>query len=112
MSEDHLLLIITQWKNEAYELSRQLEFVKNDYQEQLNQIQNEKNFRKIFLQTSLIKNEDILKQLLRNVNQSSISDQLSVLCDFFVDSLKTLLLSIIIDKKQQSTLEFPSILEN
>jgi hypothetical protein len=112
MSQDHLLLIINRWKNEAYDLSRQLEFIKNDYQQKLTQIEYENNSRKTSIHYPLIKNEDILKQLLINVDQSSISDQLSVLCHFFVDSLKTLLLSKIIEEKERSSIKYPPIIEN
>jgi len=111
MSRDHLLSIITRWKNEAYDLSRQLELIKNDYRQKLIQTQYENNSRKTLIHSPLIKNEDILKQLLINVDQSSISDQLSALCQFFVDSLKTLLLSNIKKEKERSTTKYPSIIE-
>jgi hypothetical protein len=107
MSRNSLLLIITHWKNETYELSRQLKSIKNAYQPQYE--------NKNFTHSSLIKTEDLLKQLLINVDQSSISDQISVLCDFFVNSLKTLLLSSskIIEKKERSTsIRFPPIIES
>jgi len=112
MSRDHLLLIITRWKSEAYELSRQLEFIKNNYQQKLMQLQYENNFIKTSTHSPSIKNEDLLKHLLINVDQSSISDQLSVLCHFFVDSLKTLLLSKLIKEKERSTIKSPAIIEN
>ena len=110
MSRDCLLLIITHWKNQAYELSRQLKYIKNDYQLKLNQSQYE---NKTFTHSSLIKNEDLLKQLLINVDQSSLSDKLSVVCDFFVDSLKSLLISKISEEKERKiNIKFPPIIEN
>jgi translation initiation factor 6 (eIF-6) len=57
-------------------------------------------------------NEYILKQLLINIDQSSISDQLSVLCHFFVNSLKTLLLSKLIKEKERSTIKSPASIDN
>lgn len=104
MSEEHFLSIINHWKNQAYELSEQLKVLKNDYQHKLIQFDNENNSIKPSIDSSVIKNEDILKHLLINVDQSSISDQLTVLCHFFVDSLKILLLSKNIQKKETSTI--------
>ena len=112
MSEDRLLFIIARWKNEAHELSRQLEYMRNNHQQKLNQFQYESISLKNSIHPSSIENEDILKQLLRNVDASSITDQLSVLCHFFVDSLKTLLLSNIVEEKHRSTMNCPSIVES
>jgi hypothetical protein len=119
MSRDCLLLILTRWKNQAYELSRQIQSMRSDYeqeyfrlQQKLNQFQNENTSLNSSMHLPSIKNEDILKQLLINVNPSSISDQLTVLSDFFVHSLKTLLLSKMIEEKQRSTVKCPPIIEN
>ena len=119
MSLDCLLLIITHWKNEAHELFHQLEYMKKDYQEEYNRLQqrlNQSQYENNFMNGSIhrsssIKNNDLLKQLLINVNQASVSDQLSVLCDFFVDSLKTLLLSKIIGPQERSNIKFSPIIE-
>jgi hypothetical protein len=46
----------------------------------------------------------MFEQVLINVNQSSISDQISLLCHYFIQSLKRLLSEKIIEEKERSTI--------
>ena len=105
MTENRLLLLISRWKNEAYELSRQLESIKKDSQERLMKLQCERN-------SLPMNNEDILRQLVGDIDPSSIPDQLAILCRFFLDSANKLLLSEVNKKKEHSTRKSPLILEN
>ncbi|CAF3769813.1 unnamed protein product [Rotaria sp. Silwood1] len=119
MNRESLLLIIDRWKTEAYELYNQLEKTKNDYyndynylSQKLNQYQYEINSIKNKNYSSIKKNENLLEQILINVDQSSISNKILVLSQFFVDSLKTLLLSTNIEEKQKSNIIYYTIIEN
>ncbi|CAF0901141.1 unnamed protein product [Adineta steineri] len=109
MSKDHLLLIINRWKNETYNLSHQLKSLKSDYEKEyfhLQQKLNQCQYENILLKNSI-------QSLPRNFNQSTISHQISILCQVFIHNLNTLLLSEkTIDEKQESIPNIPPIIEN
>ncbi|CAF1053990.1 unnamed protein product [Adineta steineri] len=109
MSKDHLLLIINRWKNETYNLSHQLKSLKTDYEKEyidLQQKLNQCQYENILLKNSI-------QSLPKNLNQSTISHQISILCQVFIDNLNTLLLSEkTIEEKQELIPNIPPIIEN
>ncbi|CAF1046355.1 unnamed protein product [Adineta steineri] len=109
MSKDHLLLIINRWKNETYSLSHQLKSLKSDYEKEyfhLQQKLNQYQYENILLKNSI-------QSLPKNLNQSTISHQISILCQVFIHNLNTLLLSEkTIEEKQELIPNIPPIIEN